>query len=117
MIQPMPAYDYRCRQCAAHFELVYRSYTAYDAAAAQRACPHCGSAALDRIIKRVAGQLGGKTRRDFAAMSSTDMLHVLEGGDRGEVAALYQQTGADKATSAPALKPLVENAIKDKTPP
>lgn len=113
----MPAYDYRCRQCGTAFELVYKSYTDYDAAAAQRVCPQCGSAALDRIIQRVTVQPGGKTGRDFASMNSGEMLNVLEGGDPGEVAALYQQTGADKAISDPALKPLIEQAVSPAVSP
>ena len=48
----MPLYDYRCKACAADFELLVRSGTA-------TVCPHCGSGELERAISRPAP--AGKT--------------------------------------------------------
>lgn len=109
----MPAYDYRCKQCGSTFELFYRTYTDYDAAASQRACPVCGSSALDRLIRRVTVAATGE--RDFAGMSSGEMLKVLENANPSEVNALYSQTGADRALNDTALRPLVERAVEKKT--
>ena len=85
----MPEYDYRCNQCGRSITLFYKTYKEYDEAA--RTCPHCGSADLTRIIKRVAV---ARPARDFASMSSNDMLSVLEGGDSREVGTMFEQVGA-----------------------
>jgi putative FmdB family regulatory protein len=108
VITIMPAYDYRCKRFGTRFELRYRTYAEYDAAADSRACPACGSRELDRLIGRVA--LHGVSEHDFAGMSSDQMLNVLEGGDRGEVSALMQQVGADRALDDPALRTAVQSA-------
>jgi len=85
----MPEYDYRCNQCGRSITLFYKTYKEYDESA--RACPHCGSADLTRIIKRVAV---ARPSRDFASMSSSEMLSVLEGGDSREVGTMFEQVGA-----------------------
>lgn len=109
MIAIMPTYDYRCKRCGMRFELRYRTYADYDAASGNRACPACGSHELDRLIGRVA--LRGVNAHDFARMNSDQMLNVLEGGDRREVAALMQQVGADRALDDPALRSAVQGAL------
>lgn len=43
----MPLYDYHCKACDAEFELLVRSTTV-------PACPHCGSADLQRAVSRIA---------------------------------------------------------------
>jgi putative FmdB family regulatory protein len=43
----MPLYDYRCKACRAEFELLVR-------ASSVPACPHCGSAGLERAVSRIA---------------------------------------------------------------
>lgn len=43
----MPIYEYRCTACEAEFELLVRSDTVPH-------CPHCGSAALERVLSRIA---------------------------------------------------------------
>lgn len=108
----MPAYDYRCKCCGTRFELHYRSYADYDAAAGSRACPACGGRDLDRLIGRIA--LRGVGEHDFARMSSDQMLNVLEGGDRREVSALIEQVGADSALDNPALRSAVQRATGDR---
>ena len=39
----MPIYDYHCTQCDKKFELLVRSTTVL-------ACPHCGSAQLEKLV-------------------------------------------------------------------
>lgn len=104
----MPAYDYRCNSCAKPFTLFYRTYKAYDDAAAARACPHCGSQQIVRVFDRVTVQTPGD--RDFSRMSSGEMLSVLEGGKKGEVEQLYRQTGADQALNDPKMRRAAKKA-------
>lgn len=83
---PLPDYDFRCENCERSLLLHWRSVAEY--AAARPVCPHCGSDALTRQIGAV-GISGGE--RDYASMSSADMLSVLEGEDPGEVQELQRQ--------------------------
>ncbi len=85
----MPEYDYRCNHCGRSITLFYKTYKEYDAAT--HACLHCGSADLTRVIKRVAV---ARPTRDFASLSSNEMLSVLEGGDSREVGKMFEQVGA-----------------------
>lgn len=39
----MPIYDYRCKRCGSHFELLIRGSTTPQ-------CPHCGSDMLDKCV-------------------------------------------------------------------
>lgn len=91
----MPMYDYRCNQCGRAVSLFYKSYAAYDAA--EKHCPHCGSADLTRLITNVTLQTGDV---NYRKMSSGEMLSVLEGGKRDEVDTMYRQLGADPAKLA-----------------
>lgn len=47
----MPRYDFRCKECHKRFTLTYPSIAAFEQA--QPACPHCSSANLSRVIRRV----------------------------------------------------------------
>ena len=85
----MPAYDYRCNHCGRSVTLFYKTYKDYDAAA--HTCPYCQSTDLTRLISRVSV---ARPSRDFASMSSTEMLSVLEGGDPREVGTMFEQVGA-----------------------
>ncbi len=82
----MPEYDFRCEGCGRRLVLHWRSVTAY--AAATPTCPHCDSRDLTRLISAV-----GVTRatRDYASMSSGEMLSVLEGENPQEVRELQRQ--------------------------
>ncbi len=84
----MPDYDYRCNQCGRAFVLFYRSYKDYDAATP--VCPHCDSASVARLIRRVAI---ARPSRNLANLSSGEMLSVLDGGNSQEVGRLFQQVG------------------------
>jgi len=45
----MPTYEYRCKDCGRHFDVLYRSITAAQEAALPL-CPECGSADSQRIL-------------------------------------------------------------------
>jgi putative FmdB family regulatory protein len=85
----MPAYDYRCNQCGRSVTLFYKTYKDFDTAT--HTCPHCNSTELIRLISRVAV---ARPTRDYANMSSDEMLNVLEGGDSREVGSMFEQVGA-----------------------
>ncbi len=91
----MPTYDYRCNNCGRSFALFYKSYKDYEAADSH-ICAHCGSTDTVRRIRRVAI---AQPSRDFANMSSDDMLSVMDGGNPREVGKMFQQvadtTGED----------------------
>ncbi len=84
----MPSYEYRCQNCGRPATYTYKTYQEYDEA--QRACPHCGSTDLIRLISRVAI---GRPTRSYGSMSSTEMLSVLEGGDSREMGEMFRQVG------------------------
>jgi putative FmdB family regulatory protein len=90
----MPVYDYRCNACGRKSAFFYKSYKDYDEAnaAGARVCPHCGSSDLVRVISRVTI---AKPGRDYANMSSNEMLSVMEGGDSRELGQMMQQLGQD----------------------
>ncbi|MCY3717956.1 MAG: hypothetical protein OXG07_00175 [Anaerolineaceae bacterium] len=82
----MPDYDFHCEDCDRRLLLRWRRIADY--AAATPVCPYCGSGALTRLI----GEVGvARGERDYASMSSGDMLSVLEGEDPGEVQELQRQ--------------------------
>jgi len=110
----MPVYEYRCNACGRPVTLNYKSYAAYDAArAAGLTCPHCGSADLTRLISRVAVARPG---RDYGAMSSGEMLNVLEGGDTREIGRMFEQAGQDQALDDPAMREVGERLLKGESP-
>lgn len=84
----MPSYDFRCNHCGRDIVLTYRSYSAYDEATPT--CPHCDSTDLTRLISRVSI---ARPARNYAGMSSDEMLSVMEGGDSQEVGQLFKQVG------------------------
>ncbi len=84
----MPSYDFRCQHCGRRLTLFYKTYNAYDAAT--HTCPHCGSTDLTRLISRVAV---AKPSRNYADMSSDEMLHVMESGSPREMGELFKQVG------------------------
>lgn len=46
----MPLYEYRCRKCQRTFSLL----VGMTAKQQKRACPHCGSRQLSKLISRIA---------------------------------------------------------------
>lgn len=91
----MPTYEFRCRQCGTEFATFYKSVAAYNAAAPT--CPHCAAESLDRIINRISF---AAMSRAYAALSSDEMLSVLESGDTRQVRELYQQVGGTSPEAA-----------------
>lgn len=84
----MPQYDFRCKNCKQRFSLFYKTYDKYDNATPE--CPSCGHLDLSRLITSVAINKPG---RDYAKMSSNEMLSVLESGDSRQVGEMFQQVG------------------------
>ncbi len=110
----MPVYDYRCNSCGRRSALFYKNYADYDRARSEGLhCPNCGSAEMIRLISRVAV---AKPGRDYASMSSNEMLSVLEGGDSREVGEMMQQVGQDEVMSDPVTREVTDRLIKGDKP-
>lgn len=92
----MPVYEFRCKDCGTEFSLFYKSTSDY--ASAEPACTHCNSTALSRLIRRVNV---ASPSHDYANMSSTDMLKVLESGDEKQVEDMYRQVSGTHPADAP----------------
>ncbi|HVU11664.1 MAG TPA: FmdB family zinc ribbon protein [Phototrophicaceae bacterium] len=111
----MPVYEYRCNGCGRKAALFYKSYKDYDQANAKHlhTCPHCGSRDLTRLISRVAIQKGD---HNYAAMSSDQMLSVLNGGDSREVGRMMHELGQDQAVGDPAFGEITDRLMKGEDP-
>lgn len=109
----MPVYEYRCNACGRKVSLFYKTYKDYDAAQGKRTCPHCGSASLTRLISRVAVP---KPTRNYANMSSDEMLSVLDSGSARDVGEMMQQLGQDEVLNDPAMREVTERLIKGDDP-
>ena len=84
----MPQYDFRCKNCKETFSVFYKTYADYDDATPQ--CPNCAHTELSRLITSIAIH---KPSRDYAKMSSNEMLSVLESGDSQQVGQMFEQVG------------------------
>lgn len=110
----MPAYDYRCNSCKRRVSIFYKTYKDYDAASATgHICPNCGSTDLTRLISRVAVQ---RPSRNYANMSSDEMLSVLEGGDTREVGQMMHQLGQDEGLNDPVMQEVAGRLMKGEDP-
>ena len=89
----MPQYDFRCKNCKKRFALFYKTYDSYDAATPE--CPNCGHTELSRLITSVAIN---SPDRNYAKMSSNEMLSVLESGDSRQVGKMFEQVGGGDPT-------------------
>lgn len=107
----MPTYDYRCNQCGRRVSLFYKTYKDYDEAT--HTCPHCGSTNLTRLISRVAL---ARPSRNFADMSSDQMLNVLDGGNPREVGEMMRQLGQDEAGLGDTYNEVTERLLKGESP-
>ena len=107
----MPVYEYHCNHCGQNVSLFYKTYKDYDAA--QKLCPNCGSAELTRLISRVAI---GKPSKNYAAMSSGEMLNVFEGGDSREVGQMMSALGQDEAGLGEVYHEASERLMKGESP-
>lgn len=110
----MPAYDFRCNSCGRRVSLFYKTYKDYDAAnETGHTCPNCGSHDLTRLISRVAFQ---RPSRNYANMSSDEMLSVLEGGDSREVGRMMHELGQDQALNDPTIQNVAGRLMKGESP-
>ncbi len=107
----MPVYDYHCNHCGRNVSLFYKTYKEYDAA--NKLCPNCGSAELTRLISRVAI---GKPTQNFAAMSSGEMLNVLDGGNSREVGQMMSALGQDQVGLGEVYHDATERLMKGESP-
>lgn len=105
----MPEYDFRCKNCGQESTIFYKSYRAYDEATPQ--CADCGATDLSRIIRRVNVQAPS---RDFASMSSNEMLSVLESGDRKQVDQMFKQVGAASPQAGIPHQDAAQKLLNDK---
>lgn len=64
----MPTYDYRCNKCHRRVS-IYMTYAEYGVK--QPACPHCGSADLNRLLNRVRFARSEEERLDALADPSS----------------------------------------------
>jgi putative FmdB family regulatory protein len=111
----MPVYDFVCNSCGQRAALFYKTIAAYDRAQSEDAilCPHCGSHALVRLIDRVSIQKPG---RNYASMSSGEMLSVLESGDSRAVGEMIRQVGQDDALRDPVTRDATDRLVKGEKP-
>lgn len=110
----MPVYDYRCNVCHQPISFTFKSISAYNNALAEGlVCPHCGVRDLARIIKQVAVARPG---RDYGAMSSGEMLNVLEGGDTREIGRMFEDVGQDQALDDPVMRDVGKRLLKGEAP-
>lgn len=107
----MPTYDFRCKMCGTEFAKFYKSVASYNRASP--ACPECESPSLDRVINRVSFAAMG---RDYAGMSSNEMLSVLESGDSQQVRELYHQVGGTSPDGALAPHQQMQQIERDNAP-
>lgn len=110
----MPVYEYRCNVCGRPQTFAFKTVSAYEAAQAEGlVCPDCGATDLSRLIRRVTI---AKPGRDFATLSSGEMLNVLEGGDTREIGRMFEQVGQDQALADPAMREVGERLMKGESP-
>jgi putative FmdB family regulatory protein len=110
----MPIYDYRCNVCGEPVSFSFKSVASYDRALAEGlTCPNCGAATLSRVITRVTVARPG---RDYSAMSSGEMLNVLEGGDTREIGRMFADVGQDQALDDPVMHDVGKRLMKGESP-
>jgi putative FmdB family regulatory protein len=110
----MPVYEYRCNGCGRPQTFAFKTVAAYEAArAAGLTCPACGATDLSRLIRRVTIARPG---RDYAALSSGEMLNVLEGGDTREIGRMFEQVGQDEALADPTMREVGERLMNGESP-
>jgi putative FmdB family regulatory protein len=110
----MPVYEYRCNACEQPATFIYKTVAAYDEArTVGLVCPHCGASNLTRLISRVTLARPG---RDYGALSSGEMLNVLEGGDTREIGRMFEQVGQDEALNDPTMRDVGKRLMNGESP-
>ena len=87
----MPAYDFRCKRCRRTFTLSYATYAEHDSATP--ACPHCGSAELSHLIRRVSLLTSEDTRME--RLSDPSRLSGLDEDDPRSMGKLMREMSAE----------------------
>ena len=87
----MPAYDFRCKSCRRTFTLSYATYAERDAATP--ACPHCGSAELSNLIRRVSLLTSEDARME--RLSDPSRLAGLDEDDPRSMGKLMREMSAE----------------------
>lgn len=90
----MPIYEYRCRDCRRKSTFVTLSV----GASFERVCQHCGSAALDRLVSRVAIGRSEESRMDSLADPSS--LAGLDENDPKSLARWMKKMGREMGEDA-----------------
>lgn len=109
----MPAYEYRCNNCQRVTPFFYKTVAAYETGQAAQRCPHCGGADLTRVIHKVNV---AKPSKNYAGMSSNEMLSVFENGDPREVGRMIHEVGGDHALNDPAMADAAKRLMKGDDP-
>lgn len=76
----MPLFDYHCKACDADFELLVRSSTV-------PACPHCGSADLQKAVSRIAphGKIPGMRKAWRAQANKEGLMSNYSQGEKAKL--------------------------------
>jgi putative FmdB family regulatory protein len=90
----MPIYEYRCRECRRKSTFVTLSVTT----AYEPVCQHCGGAALDRLVSRVAIGRSEESRMDSLADPSS--LARLDENDPKSMARWMKKMGREMGQDA-----------------
>jgi putative FmdB family regulatory protein len=93
----MPTYEYRCLDCRKRVSL-YQRYEDYGRAPV--ACPHCGSARLERRIGRVRFARSEESRLD--SLSDPSGWGDVDENDPRSVARMMRRMGSEMGEDMPA---------------
>ena len=93
----MPTYEYRCLDCRKR-AAIYQSYADYGRVPV--ACPHCGSARLERRIGRVRVARSEESRLD--AVSDPGDWGDVDENDPRSVARMMRRMGSEMGEEMPA---------------
>lgn len=86
----MPIYEYECKSCHHHFDLMQKINDA-----PQKQCPKCFEETVERLVSPAGFQLKG------TGWYVTDFKNK----DKKQPTAASEQTAADKGNTEPAAKP------------
>jgi len=90
----MPIYEYRCRDCRRKSTFVTLSV----GAAFEARCQHCGSAALDRLVSRVA--IGRSEESRMESLADPSSLAGLDESDPKSMARWMKKMGREMGEDA-----------------
>ncbi|MHB8619458.1 MAG: FmdB family zinc ribbon protein [Chloroflexota bacterium] len=85
----MPLYEYRCGQCRKRSSILFRSFSEVN----QPVCPHCGSAAMSKLVSRVATIRSEESRLE--ALADPSSMAGLDEDDPKSVASWARRMGSE----------------------